>query len=77
MTVIRVVTAIGVTAGLIYLYPVMHDLMSILTDMATSMFPGLTAMDTTFLAVAPMIALGAIIWGGITYAIGKMHGGDI
>jgi hypothetical protein len=72
MKMIRIIVAIGVTTAMIYFYPSLHSMMDTLNAMATSMCPGMPTFDSTFLGILPIIALGAIIWWGITYAIGKI-----
>ena len=75
--IISIATAIGVTTGLILLYPYYHTMLDALTDIAITMFPTLTTMDTFFLTALPVIVLGVIIWGGIQIAVGKLDSGSI
>lgn len=75
-TGIRIASAIIITFAMIYFWPYMHTIINTLTGLATTLFPGLDTLNTTFLTVAPAIVLGSIIWWGISYAVGKMESKD-
>ena len=73
MKAIRIFTAIGVTTGLILMYPHYHTMLDAVTDIITTMFPALPVMSTFFLTALPVVVFGIMIWGGIQIAISKIH----
>jgi len=74
MKLIRIISAIVITAGMIYFYPYLHTMITAISDVATTMFPGMTVMQGFFFDIMPIAVLGIIVWWGISTALGKMTG---
>lgn len=71
---VRVVVAGLVTVCFFLFFPSLNSIITYLETAATAILGSLTTTETTMFRAAPYFILGAIVFWGVYYAMGKVGG---